>query len=337
MNTLIVIVKKNQHANLDSFPFRYGFSENKDFKLSIVYDSKPKVRNGRSGQRLLINNAKFINPITGDSEQGNFVLVRDAVEHHYSVVTVIRSDKNVDKSLSKALQLFRKHKYVTVDQLINYFHPKYIEGKIKTHHDLKKYLIKLNSDNEEKINEIESVLKDAYKEIEKLELEKNKATFKNYHDYANSDEYSRDLAIASGWGELYDEARDYADAAFNEYLNENNSLIQEQEKKVGVPSVFLSWTQIEESMWEMFPEATDEEIQRIMRGWKIHENFINKTMNESEEVSKKNPKKNDIDIEASAILMIKGLTQSEREDYFHWQEKIGFQLNVNVTKKKYKD
>ena len=155
MITLIVVVKKNQHANLDSFPFRYGFSENKDFKLSIVYDSKPKVRNERSGQRLLINNAKFINPITGDPEEGNFVLVRDAVEHHYSVVTVIRSDKNVDKSLSKALQLFRKHKYVTVDQLINYFHPKYIEGKIKTHHDLKKYLIKLNSDNEEEINEIE--------------------------------------------------------------------------------------------------------------------------------------------------------------------------------------
>ena len=78
MITLIVVVKKNQHANLDSFPFRYGFSENKDFKLSIVYDSKPIVQNMPSGQRLLINNAKFINPITGDSEEGNFVLVRDA-------------------------------------------------------------------------------------------------------------------------------------------------------------------------------------------------------------------------------------------------------------------
>ena len=61
MITLIVVVKKNQHANLDSFPFRYGFSENKDFKLSIVYDSKPKVHYRRSQQRLLINNAKFIN------------------------------------------------------------------------------------------------------------------------------------------------------------------------------------------------------------------------------------------------------------------------------------
>ena len=54
MITLIVVVKKNQHANLDSFPFRYGFSENKDFKLSIVYDSKPKVQNGHFGQRLLM-------------------------------------------------------------------------------------------------------------------------------------------------------------------------------------------------------------------------------------------------------------------------------------------
>ena len=326
MITLIVVVKKNQHANLDSFPFRYGFSENKDYKLSIVYDSKPKVLNGRFGQRLLINNAKFINPITGENEEGNFVLVRDAEELHYSVVTVIRSDKNVDKSLSKALKIFRQHKYVTVDQLINYFHPRYIEGKIKTHHDLKKYLIKLNSDNKEQINEIESVLKDAYNEIEKLELEINKATFKDYHDYANSEEYSRDVAIASGWGDLYDEARDYADAAFNEYLNEYNGVIQDREKKVGVPNVFMSWTKIEKSMGELFPEATDEEIQRILRGWKIHEKLFNTLINES-----------DTKLKSGSALFIKELSQREREDYFHWQEVVGSQLNVKVTKKKYKD
>jgi hypothetical protein len=327
VTSLIVVVKKDQHANLDSFPFRYGFSENKDYKLSIVYNSKPKVQHMRFGQqRLLINNAKFINPITGDHEEGNFVLVRNAEEHHYSVVTVIRSDKNVDKTLSKALKLFRKHKYVTVDQLINYFHPRYIEGKIKTHHDLKKYLIRLNSDNEEKINEIESVLKDAYNEIEKLELEINKATFKDYHDYANSEEYSRDVAIASGWGDLYDEARDYADAAFNEYLNEYNGVIQDREKKVGVPNVFMSWTKIEKSMGELFPEATDEEIQRILRGWKIHEKLFNTLINES-----------DTKLKSGSALFIKELSQREREDYFHWQEVVGSQLNVKVTKKKYKD
>ena len=48
MITQIVIVKKDRHANLDSFPFRYGFSEIEDFELSIEYDSKPIVQNNGS-------------------------------------------------------------------------------------------------------------------------------------------------------------------------------------------------------------------------------------------------------------------------------------------------
>ena len=40
MVTLIVIVKKDRHANLDSFPFRYGFSEAHDYELSIYLKHK---------------------------------------------------------------------------------------------------------------------------------------------------------------------------------------------------------------------------------------------------------------------------------------------------------
>jgi hypothetical protein len=182
MNGKIVIVKKEEHANLDSFPFRYGFSSLEDFNLLIQYDSKPIIQKFGSQERLRVNNAKFTNPISGLTEEGSFVLIREHVEDHYRVVTVIRKDQNVEKSLSDALKIFRKHKYVSVEELVNYFHPLYMGGEIKTHNDLKKYLIELNSDNQDKLNEMELVLTNAYKKIDLLE-EENKLLI----DKANND------------------------------------------------------------------------------------------------------------------------------------------------------
>ena len=313
MITQIVIVKKDRHANLDSFPFRYGFSEAQDYELSIQYSSKPIVQNSGPQQRLRINHAKFTNPITGKTEEGNFVLARDADEHHYSVVTVIRSDKNVDKSLSEALKLFRKHKYVTVEDLISYFHPLYIKGKIKTHNDLKKYLIKLNSGNHQKINEIELVLKEAYSKIEDLELDKNKTLFKIYDDYANSDEYSRDRAVAFGWGEIYDEAKEYSDAVFNEYLDENINQIQKLEDKAGFKPMFLSWTKIEDHVREDYgPEEFDE----IMDGFRAQEKIVNMYLVNALNKSKSD-KNNEMDYDVNE------LSEREYKAFEKFLEKYG--------------
>ncbi len=313
MITQIVIVKKDRHANLDSFPFRYGFSEAHDYELSIQYSSKPIVQNSGPQQRLRINHVKFTNPITGKTEEGSFVLARDADEHHYSVVTVIRSDENVDKSLSEALKLFRKHKYVTVEDLISYFHPLYIKGKIKTHNDLKKYLIKLNSGNHQKINEIELVLKEAYSKIEDLELDKNEMFFKIYDDYANSDEYSRDRAVAFGWGKIYDEAKEYSDAVFNEYLDENIDQIQKLEDKAGFKPTFLSWTMIEDHVREDYgPKEFDE----IMDGFRAQEKILNMYLVNALNKSKSD-KNNEMDYEVNE------LSEREYKAFKKWQKKYG--------------
>ena len=330
MVSQIVIVKKDRHANLDSFPFRYGFSETDDFELIIEYNSKPFVQNHGSQQRLKIDKAKFKNPITDDIEEGDFVLEREAQDEYYSVVTVIRTDKNIDKTLSQALKLFRKHKYVTVDDLINYFHPLYLKGKIKTHHDLKNYLIKLNSNNEENVNKIELVLKSAYKEIEKLEFEKNESKFKFYEDYANSNEYKRDRAVADGWVGIYDEAIEYSNAAFNEYLQEYNEQIQKVKSEVGERVLFFSWTSIEENMREIYPKAAEGEIQNIMEGWRIHEKIINQGLVHkiySKNKSKKNEKK------SKGKKLIIELSEDEIKVYDHWQKTIGTQLEYRTTTK----
>jgi len=334
MITQIVIVKKDRHANLDSFPFRYGFSEAQDYELSIQYSSKPIVQNSGPQQRLRINHAKFTNPITGKTEEGNFVLARDADEHHYSVVTVIRSDKNVDKSLSEVLKLFRKHKYVTVEDLISYFHPLYIKGKIKTHNDLKKYLIKLNSGNQQKINEIEIVLKEAYSKIGDLELAKNKMHFKIYDDYANSDEYSRDRAVAFGWGEIYDEAKEYSDAAFNEYLDENIDQIQKLEDKAGFKPMFYSWTKIEDFVREENPELSNIEFDEIMDGFRAHEKLVNmhlidrlnKSKSDSLKKNNKSNKSNSKDQDINSWL-----SESELKALEKWQENYENLLRFETT------
>ena len=110
MGGKIVIVKNAEHANLDSFPFRYGFSKNEDFNLLIEYDSKPYIQNFGSQQRLKVDHAKFTNPVSKKIEKGSFVLVRDHEEDHYRVVTVIRKDLNVEKSLSDALHHLQRPK-----------------------------------------------------------------------------------------------------------------------------------------------------------------------------------------------------------------------------------
>ena len=336
MITQIVIVKKDRHANLDSFPFRYGFSEAKDYELSIQYSSKPIVQNSGPQQRLRINHAKFTNPITGKIEEGNFVLARDADEHHYSVVTVIRSDKNVDKSLSEALKLFRKYKYVTVEDLISYFHPLYINGKIKTHNDLKKYLIKLNSGNHQKINEIELVLKEAYSKIEDLELEKNKTHFQIYNDYANSDEYSRDRAVAFGWGEIYDEAKEYSDAVFNEYLDENIDQIQKLEDKAGPKPTFLSWTKVEDYVKEESPELSNEEFDEIMEGFRVYEKIVNMHLIDSLNKSKSDSLKNNNRSNSEDYEINFQLSESEYKAFEKWRDNYG-NLRIETIKKNEKD
>ena len=166
MSDKIVLVLKKGHANLDSFPFRYGFTQVKDFNLIIQYDSKPIVQSqdSKKGNNLRINDASFLNPINKNERlHGTFVIK----EKSRRVVTVIRKDNGVEKSLSKALRVFRKYEYVQVSELIDYFHPLYMNGDIKTHQDFKKYWIDKNSDDPKIIAEMESDLANVYKELDK--------------------------------------------------------------------------------------------------------------------------------------------------------------------------
>lgn len=159
MSEITVKVEKDGHANLDSFPYRYGFSESKDFNLKLNYELK--ITQAGKG-RINVKKAKFKNPETGNIEIGNFVLERNIV------VTVIRHDIKTEATISKVIRVLREHKYIIVDDLINYFHPLYLNGDIETHEDLRQYLKDyMSSDAPERISEMESTIARTVQELEK--------------------------------------------------------------------------------------------------------------------------------------------------------------------------
>ena len=158
MSEITVKVEKNGHANLDSFPYRYGFSGSKDFNLKLNYELKITPAGKR---RINVKKAKFKNPETGNIEIGNFVLERNIV------VTVIRHDIKTEATISKVIRVLREHEYIIVDDLINYFHPLYLNGEIETHEDLRQYLKDyMSSDVPERISEMETTIAQTVKELE---------------------------------------------------------------------------------------------------------------------------------------------------------------------------
>ncbi len=158
MSEITVKVEKDGHANLDSFPYRYGFSGSKDFNLKLNYELK--ITQAGKG-RINVKKAKFKNPETGNIEIVNFVLERNIV------VTVIRHDIKTEATISKVIRVLREHEYIIVDDLINYFHPLYLNGDIETHEDLRQYLKDyMSSDAPERISEMETTIAQTVKELE---------------------------------------------------------------------------------------------------------------------------------------------------------------------------
>ena len=73
-----VIIKMNEHANLDSFPLRYGFTFDKDTELEIHCDPSTlrPDKNPKYKDRYNIV-AKFVNPSNNMPETGIFYLINN--------------------------------------------------------------------------------------------------------------------------------------------------------------------------------------------------------------------------------------------------------------------
>ncbi|XDZ71159.1 DUF5710 domain-containing protein [Alphaproteobacteria bacterium LSUCC0744] len=179
---LIVDVVQNQHANLDSFPFRYGIHFSKTTALKLfdcsnyeweIYERKFKVT------------ASFIGN-DGKIERGSFVLfITDFPNPR--VGTIIREDTKTEFFLSELLRSLRVNGKVSTNDFLDW-HPLYLSGEANTFEKLSLlYAAKskhpISAETADLIAEAKSQASDSYetlleekeREIARLKLEKENA------------------------------------------------------------------------------------------------------------------------------------------------------------------
>jgi hypothetical protein len=158
MEHILLHVDSSKHANLDSFPFRYGFT----FKTSDRIKLSPlsgerfhKKKDAKYRDRYHVD-AKFTNPESGKIESGHFVIVEDNNARIDRIATVWRASGNVrtETHLSEVIRQLRENGFITVEDILK-MHSLYVSGSLKTHADLVKHLAKeLTSDKILKLNKV---------------------------------------------------------------------------------------------------------------------------------------------------------------------------------------
>ena len=122
MTTKTVNIIHKRHANLDSFPLRYGFSFSSDSTLELTYsDSSLKPDKTFKDRYNIV--ADFMNPNNNNTETGRFYLLnqhKNQSASHDEVVTVIRTtgDTQTEHHLSAVIRSLRESGDISVAELI---------------------------------------------------------------------------------------------------------------------------------------------------------------------------------------------------------------------------
>ena len=160
-----VYLDSRGHANLDSFPLRYGihcpYSKTID-----LYDCENWIKDQKFPDRHHVD-AKFIGK-DNQEEFGHFVLAESQFEN-MKVVTVWKNDMEVEYKLSNWLRFLREGNNISVQDLLE-FHPYYANGTATSFEEIYKLL--LNRDVKNITNKkLETIAKDFQKEIQAKEAE----------------------------------------------------------------------------------------------------------------------------------------------------------------------
>ena len=172
--TKTVIIKMNEHANLDSFPLRYGFTFDKDTELEIHCDPSTlrPDKNPKYKDRYNIV-AKFVNPSNNMPETGIFYLINNQDNKYFDndkVITIIRhlDEREIEHHLSEVIRSLRLSNDLSCQDLIK-MHPLYMTRQLSTHGQLVKLLI--HSKSAEEVLRIKSISDQAVVRFEKLKHE----------------------------------------------------------------------------------------------------------------------------------------------------------------------
>jgi len=138
MKEIKVIVKSKEHANLDSFPFRYGYSFENDSTLLITVTSK---EDSKDRDKIIVKGSFKLPNSKEKIHIGKFAIMKNS----NVVATVIRPnyDDGSEFTLSKTLRKLRKDKHIDSKTLIKMY-----ERGIKTHDEVVIFLAKHLEDGE---------------------------------------------------------------------------------------------------------------------------------------------------------------------------------------------
>lgn len=160
-----VYLDSRGHANLDSFPLRYGvhFPYSKTIE---IYDCTNWIKDQKFSDRHHVD-AKFIGK-DNQEEFGHFVLAECQFDN-MKIVTVWKHDMEVEYKLSNWLRFLREGNNISVQDLLE-FHPYYANGTATSFEEIYKLL--LDRDVKKITNKkLENVAKNFQKEVEAKEEE----------------------------------------------------------------------------------------------------------------------------------------------------------------------
>ena len=240
--SLYADVVQHHHANLDSFPFRYGihFSKTTSLKIFNCRNYKWQV-NGEKFEVL----ADFVGK-NEKIESGLFILAITDFPNP-RVVTVMRNDVEAEFFLSKLLRSLRESGEVTTDNFLEW-HPLYLSGEANTFEKLAKlYAAQTPSSEQENAsslvakakaeaaNEYQKLLKEKEEEIQRLKKEKENAEIKAKEEAKNrqiaEEESSKKDNLIKGAEKENQRIRSIAEEAI-EGLNERDEVITSQQIEI---------------------------------------------------------------------------------------------------------
>ncbi|MFA0082810.1 sulfatase [Vibrio breoganii] len=163
---LSVLVKHQEHCNIDSFPLRFGFSLEEDTECVLLLESEAKTNSKYKGRKLY--EGTLIHPESDDYYSGTFVVAEN--NNRQVLVTAWRNDIDTEYYLSKVMQSLRESGVLDTSALLA-FHPKYKNNELTTHADLVLALSQNKSASQVRLIEqrAEAAVADAKAKIEKLE------------------------------------------------------------------------------------------------------------------------------------------------------------------------
>jgi hypothetical protein len=155
-----VYLDSRGHANLDSFPLRYGVHYPYSKTLEL-YDCTNWIKDQKFSDRHHVD-AKFLGK-DNQEDFGHFVLAESQFDN-MKIVTVWKHDMEVEYKLSNWLRFLREGNNISVQDLLE-FHPYYENGTATSFEEIYKLL--LDRDVKKITNKkLENVAKDFKKELE---------------------------------------------------------------------------------------------------------------------------------------------------------------------------